>query len=352
MGATVEENGDDMSSPELEILIPAYNRPSVRDSIDSVLDQLSDPDVARRVSLHVCDDAGDKYNIMEGAAKTLPSSVSLRISRNPSNLGMSGNLRSMLTSSTSEYVLILTDDDLLEPGAIQLCLDLLSRFQGTAAFLFPRHGWDDNGTLRVVDCVVSKRRQKWIGGNALDSVRYARHGFILSGLLFRRSAISLDVWDKAAENAYFPVLLLGNILASERVLFLNRRVVRHRVFNETFWHRWGNDEITINKRLYSDFACAHVEMHKFAIRSASMAVKAKSNFFLWWSLTRARLSWTILMNSPSPPPAIQCSGKAVMRTFRLTEKLIVRFHKTILALYRLRALSSRFRNFGSHQGSS
>jgi len=324
---------------DLEILIPSYNRPSVQNSLKSVLDQIHDSDIARRIAVHVCDDAGDRYNILDWAARQPNVSANLKVTRNVSNLGMSANLRAMVESSESDYVLILTDDDLLEPDAVSRCLDLISRFSGTAAFLFPRHGWNDDEELQVVDCVVSRRRRKWIGGNPVDSVRYARHGFILSGLLVQKSAFDLDTWDQVADNAFFPVALIGNLLMSERILFVNHRVVRHRVFNETFWHRWGHDEASINARLYNDYVTVFLDLYEAATQDKHPIMRARIGFFLWWNLTRERVSWDILRKAPFPPPMVSSGGETVMIIFHLTEKVIACLKLPIIAVFRLKALA-------------
>lgn len=321
-----------MNSIELEVLIPGYNRPSIEAAIESVLKQATDPKVRGRVAVHACDDAGDHYNLLDHARDEWSDYENLTISRNVVNLGMSNNLKTMVCSSKAKYVLILTDDDTLEDDAISRCLHLITILDGTAAFLFPRNGWDDDENLRVKDCVVSARSEKWIGQNPVHSMRYARHGFILSGLLLRRTAIDLSAWYQVEENAYFPVYILAKILESERILYSNFSIVRHRVFNKTFWHRWGDNQITIARRLYSDFACVLMLISEDATKGRRSWVKLMCQYYLFWNLLRQRLSWSLLQPSEFSPPSIEGRDRAVLLAFRFGERLLVRFWGPLLAL--------------------
>ena len=335
-----------MQPVELEVVIPGYNRPSIEATIESVLRQAMDIKAQGRVAVRACDDAGEHYNLLEQAGEKWSKYENLTISRNIKNLGMSDNLKAMIQASEAEYVLILTDDDTLEEDALTRCLDLISHQNDTAAFLFPRYGWDDDDNLRVKDCVVSRRQQKWIGGTIAHSIRYARHGFILSGLLFRRTAIDLDAWEQVKENAFFPVHVLAKILEFERALYCDVSIVRHRVFNETFWHRWGNDDTTIAKRLYEDFANLFIALFEDARLSLSPREKAKCRYYLWWNLVRERVSWSLIQSPEISPPRLIGGDTAVMIAFRFSEHLISLFWRPLSALYRLRALGNRI-NFAA-----
>ena len=251
------------STPLLEFLIPGYNRPSIVETIQSVLEQCDNLVDSGLVSVQVADDAGELYNVEQSLNPKWLTDARLRVVRNAENLGMAENLRSMITRSAARFVFILTDDDLLEPGALSHCVSLLQSNFCHAAYVTPRPGWDIDGRLRVVDCRVSRRRWKVLNPTRFASLRFARHGHILSGLILERDAVDLNFWGEIADSAYFPVIIFGDLLQRRSVLYGNRPLVVHRIYNETFWHRWGDSDAEIAARLFRDHAEAFQIIHKW-----------------------------------------------------------------------------------------
>jgi len=107
-----------MSGIKLTIGIPTWNRSSeIRDAIDSILVQLVDsflPQVEILISDNASTDATQA--VMSDYANRHPKLFSIH--RNPVNIGFSRNVDALFRHARGEFVLVLSDDDALEPDAL------------------------------------------------------------------------------------------------------------------------------------------------------------------------------------------------------------------------------------------
>jgi len=102
-----------MNSTLISIGLPTYNRCEyLSKSIESVLSQSY-----RNIELIISDN-----NSQDGTAKLLNNVTDsrVRILRQPENVGMTGNWNQCLSAANGEFFLLLSDDDLLEPNAIEM----------------------------------------------------------------------------------------------------------------------------------------------------------------------------------------------------------------------------------------
>jgi glycosyltransferase involved in cell wall biosynthesis len=113
--------------PRLAILIPTYDRAS---RLDAALAALADDLGARTdVPILVSDNASpdETGRVLLAWRERLPS---LRVHRQPENVGMLANLRWLVEHAPdADYVWLLGDDDRIVPGAIGTISDLLAREQ-------------------------------------------------------------------------------------------------------------------------------------------------------------------------------------------------------------------------------
>ena len=114
-----------MHKPTLTIGIPTRNRADlISVLLDDIFSQLSKGN-RNRVMVVVSDNASDvsynavitKYNILNpGAVKYI---------RNNTDIGFSANVNMAIRSADSDFVMIMSDDDGLEPGTISAVLEML-----------------------------------------------------------------------------------------------------------------------------------------------------------------------------------------------------------------------------------
>lgn len=324
----------------IEFLIPAYNRPSVERTIDSILSQFVDVADPTRVGVTVADDAGAIFNVLELQRLDWKQYGNLKLTRNQTNVGMSRNLLTMVKESTAKYVFILTDDDYLEDGALHNCVSMLDSDFPHAGYLTPRIGWDESGSIRVVDCQLSRRSCRIIGKSLIDSVRYANQGHILSGLVLRRSAVSVEHWEKFVDNAYFPMAVLSDMLKENTMFYEPKCMVHHTVYNETFWHRWGSNEAAIASRLYVDYVA--VLTSAVNLQQGSRALRIMLGTSLLNTLIRHDLSW-IIHYGGRKRPSVTLGDAPLRRLYAVARWILERGWRPVAWIHRRRYESRRDR---------
>jgi glycosyltransferase involved in cell wall biosynthesis len=250
----------------LTVCIPTYKRKiSLRRCIDSVITQIEKHSLTQDVNIYVANDASPDDT---AAVLSLYQSLSYfgAVTRER-NLGMSVNIKHMLeeVAQKSDYQLIITDDDYLQPDALSEIVVFLrgqSRSSGRVPAIWtPRYSYTDDGALH---CVVCKpfERDTLVCPSALNAGRHMANGFVLSGLIVRGDHIDYRFWDQYDENAYFPVIFFGDLLFREGAHFWDKNIVHHTVLNECHWARWGKNDVVIEMRLFSDYVNAYSVLAK------------------------------------------------------------------------------------------
>lgn len=114
----------------LTIAIPTYNRkPFLKENLDVLLPQVEE--VPDQIEILISDNAstdGTKEYVNE-----IKDRFNISYSRNTENLGADGNFLQCFYKAQGEYLLILSDDDILLPGSLKKLLALL---KGYPAFVF------------------------------------------------------------------------------------------------------------------------------------------------------------------------------------------------------------------------
>jgi glycosyltransferase involved in cell wall biosynthesis len=105
--------------PVLSICVTTFNRAAwLRQSAPLILEQARP--YRDLVEVAVCDNASTDETPL--VCETLARSHDVRIHRNPTNVGMLGNLAVSVQQARGEYAWIIGDDDLMVPGALERVL--------------------------------------------------------------------------------------------------------------------------------------------------------------------------------------------------------------------------------------
>lgn len=104
------------------ILVPTYKRPEqLRDCIFSVFNQVK----STEVSMVVIDDSVSDINKdVICWAKNLPS-FKFSYIKNPTNVGIDKNIENCLNFDECQYILVLGEDDIIMPGALDCLLNII-----------------------------------------------------------------------------------------------------------------------------------------------------------------------------------------------------------------------------------
>jgi glycosyltransferase involved in cell wall biosynthesis len=115
-----------MNKPLLTIGILTYYKEHRLDRIlDSIVSQFDDVGVMENVEVVVSDDAGfgDAKATVE---KYMPRFANIRFNRNAVNLGFDGNVDKLFSMAGGKYCWIMSDDDIMLPGALNRLLLVLN----------------------------------------------------------------------------------------------------------------------------------------------------------------------------------------------------------------------------------
>lgn len=167
---------------------------------------------------------------------------------------MSKNIYHMMTHSAAQYTTVLTDDDVLLEHSlddIQSTLRFASTI-GSLSVFTPRYSYLESGALHCIACQPFSHDASIIAASPRNALQHARDGFILTGHFFAKTSAK-SLWEKHIENAYFPMLHCGESLLKGSALFIHKAWFHHTVFNQTFWHAWGDTERRQNIRVSTDF---------------------------------------------------------------------------------------------------
>jgi glycosyltransferase involved in cell wall biosynthesis len=247
------------ASISLEFIIPTYKRLGTAIlAAQSILDQCDQLPADFSLCVRIHDDASP--GLTDDQFKKITSVLPEWIvrGRNPANLGMSENIYSLVRSSRADFCTILTDDDALQPGVLgEIARELaaLRRDDGTfqaAALFIPRYSYLEDGSLYCIVCNPFEH-DELIAPSPSAVMRFADNGFILTGLFFKPERVDFRFWHKHRTNAFFPVIYLGALLASESVAYRNRNWFQHTVLNLCHWDGWGKTEKQRQARLCHDY---------------------------------------------------------------------------------------------------
>ncbi len=140
--------------PLLSLCVPTYNRaPLLRESLTSILSQIG-PDEASLLEVLVMDNASsdDTPDVTAGLQKAWPQ-IDLNYVRNPQNLGPDRNFLKGITLARGRFVYLISDDDILLPGAVAWLLHMIQAHPDFDGFSLNvrafRHSPDEPGVPRM-----------------------------------------------------------------------------------------------------------------------------------------------------------------------------------------------------------
>ena len=241
----------------LTICIPTYKRPiTLCRCIDLAIEQIEKFGLSGCVNVYVANDASPDDTLVSLAKYALVSYVSV-VTREQ-NLGMNVNIKCMLSdvAKQSDYQLIITDDDYLQPNILNEIVGFLRQQQDGSnrvpAIWTPRYSYTEDGEFHGVVCNPVED-STLVKPSIINAGRYMVNGFVLSGLIVRGKFIDYEFWDKYKENAYFPVIFFGDLLFRNGAYYWNRNIVHHTVLNICHWESWGRSDLLIELRKFSDY---------------------------------------------------------------------------------------------------
>jgi hypothetical protein len=150
----------------------------------------------------------------------------IRFRSHPGNVGYDRNLYSLLKDSDTDYVLLLSDDDMLEQGALESISNQLRSAPCHAAFV--RSRYSDSLASKVGVAKIEFHRD-YPPGRVFSRTEICGDGAVVynailfSGLIFSRAAVAgrASVIERYFDSIYIQVAVFCLITADEGCRFLS-----------------------------------------------------------------------------------------------------------------------------------
>lgn len=240
----------------LTICVPTYKRSEkLKVCVDSIISEINNNKLSEQVNVYVVDDSSPDNT--SSVIRSYHDVDFFKGVTRPKNLGMSANIMHMLSEASleSEYQLIITDDDHIEINSLQKIVSFLESYRKNnlpPIIWTPRYSYTEDGALYGVMC-ESFSISKKVKPSVVSAGRHMASSFVLSGLIVDGRAIDYDLWRSNKENAFFPMIFAGDLLMRLGGYYWNEKIVHHTVLNQCHWDRWGQNDIEIDLRLFTDY---------------------------------------------------------------------------------------------------
>lgn len=256
-----------LTVPTLSLCIPTYKRAALLEqALTAVLAQIT-PAMASCVEMIVLDNASpdDTPGVVQRAQAAFPHTP-LRCVRRPENIGPDANFTDALAQARGEFLLLLSDDDVLLPGAVARLLELIAAHPDFDAFSLNARPFSQSpdeaaqSIFRLDQDKVLKTRDEAL-------VFLNTHITFLSCIAFRRAAVEgKEYADKAGSlliQAFFFVDALspGHGLYVTRQPYLAQRADNNQGFDffEVFVTNFNRVLVYARQRGYSEAAIRQVQ---------------------------------------------------------------------------------------------
>ena len=188
-------------SPLLSLCFPTYSRAALLDgALRAALAQITPP-LQEQVEVVILDNASpdDTPAVVARAQADFPH-VALRHLRRPTNIGPDANFCDAPNQAAGEFLYLLSDDDLLLPGAVPTLLTLIQKHPGLDAFALSVREFLHSPTEPGKDC-FDLSEDRLVTSREESLILLHTHITFLSCLAFRReNVLGRDYTPRFATN--------------------------------------------------------------------------------------------------------------------------------------------------------
>lgn len=183
----------------LSIAITSYKRINELERCINSID-CSYPDEVEIIISEDCSPLKNEISHMVSAIMK-KSKFSIRFNSNPINLGYDCNLGKLISLSEAKYIMFMSDDDMLYPGALDEIIICLRKAKNEGVFFSPYHNVKSNEYVRKYN------ESHYIPKSKRSAQKYIYNAILFSGLIFRRDYINNISSEEFKNLNYFQVYL-------------------------------------------------------------------------------------------------------------------------------------------------
>lgn len=211
---------------KLTVAIPTFNRAKYLDvAIKNLVLQLT-PDNENQIEILISDNASedDTQSIVQNY---IDEGWSINYVRNKVNLGWGRNFQQCIELANTDYILLLSDDDILEDRSLNQILTILNHYTDVGVIFLKPYGFDKNHK--------SERPKRKTGSNICKEysssnnflIRIVKEFTLLSTCVFNTSIIGKDKYNSIAAESNFLHLyyILDAIFSHQMHFYINDYLV-------------------------------------------------------------------------------------------------------------------------------
>ena len=230
-----------ISPSDVSVVVPAYNRPEeLRELLNSVLSQSMSP-----LEVVIVEDCSPERNLLRQVCSDFKllfdaKSINLRLIENDVNLGFDRNLRKCLGSPDGKWALLLGNDDLLLPNAVEEVVRYLSENDvSVASRSFIRFDKDVKMPLGVssisdVDMVFNVKNS--------SSNMIFRSGAFIGGLLFDVDFCRRNEVNAYDGSLYYQIYLFSVAFCEKGIGYISTPIAAGRAGNPPMFGSSDNEK--------------------------------------------------------------------------------------------------------------
>lgn len=331
----------------LTIAIPTYNRSeSLQAVLDSILSQISDN---YKLEIIISDNAStdNTFEIVKQYQEKYPY---IKYFRNEFNKGIDYNISKAVELSSSDYVMLLSDDDLLLDGGLAYLISLINTNNEVGFFYINGIGF--RKTFKEIEFF-----QGPVINNLENITFYDKSEFVnflkyqitfVSAFLLHRKTWNLNTNKERyfGTDIYLSYDLLHLLANSERFMYIGKPLIgvhasytpgNYRIFN-AFAYQWRNlllnEAITLgyNKNIMNSLFKETVNGLKGRIKSIKKGnVNAKLDFQTWKLIFISTYDtpafWLKLLPVLFTPSILYVIGEKLVNFRRKIKRSIVNWNK-------------------------
>ena len=224
--------------PLLSLYIPTYNRAALLcQSLRAILSQIT-PEMTSQVEVVVLDNASpDDTPAAVAKVQSDFAHIPVRYIRRPENIGCDANFTDAPNQTHGRFVYMISDDDILLPGAVAQLLELICKYPHFDAFClnvrqFREDPHEEGGSL-----AYALEADKIVSGRDEALVLLKTHLIFLSCIAFRReNVLGKEYSKRRATNMgqsymFLDALAPGRGLYAARLPYLAQRADRAEGYN-------------------------------------------------------------------------------------------------------------------------
>ena len=215
------EETTETTPPLLSLYVPTYNRAALlSQALRAILGQIT-PEMTHEVEVVVLDNASpdDTPAVVQKAQADFPH-VPLRSVRRPENIGCDANFTDAPNQTRGEFVYMLSDDDILQPGAIAKLLELIREHPDFDAFALNISHFTDDPKEQDIRVGFPIEEDRIIRDRDQALRLFGSHISFLSSMAFRRANVLGKDYTPRRNTNFGQAYLFLDALAPARGLYV------------------------------------------------------------------------------------------------------------------------------------